>query len=966
MKNVLIITMLLFIASHISFAQSPTLQIVSFCPEDLTCRGGTQHTVTAIGGTPPYTFIWSNGQTDENVDTSIVISDEISGERELTVMVVDQNDQSDEAAVDLECPVIPSYELIEERSCVTINCQGFLDVTIKPTGVPPYNFFWNGSFTENSLESTQRIPINSEAVELVVVDSELCVSTLFVSTESCFDTLSILYVDFVIQPARCTLSDGRIEANPMEGVPPYTYLWNTGQMTKVIENLEIGQYIVTVTDANGCESSNTAFITNGESFFPIGDLNIDQGGCNNNSALVNYVTEENYTYLWSNGSTDSSLILEQGVYELTLFNELGCSFTLPPVVIGAGSGLSTQVNVECGSECNPIPRIAVNANGAYPYVYNWSNGLSGPQYPRIDAVIGEVYSVTVTDANGCEVIESNLTATNCNTVEIDPRLRVYFECQDSNFVLTESLLHAEVLSNGIPPYIFEWNTGQKDTAFYRSSLDFSRELDSLFLIEVKVTDALGNIVIWNAQPQEYGCGPDSNFIKISAPDIIVSPGESFAYPIYIENGDELARGIYTIDWDDCIVRVDSIVSFPFSENPIVFSGSEVFSNTYEIFWGDIFPVQDSMLSHFIYFTALEDAEGISPFLFSVNEVPILNDGSSSFFRPKHGSITVAQQLQLVRAGDSNNNGSIDHYDILNNGLAFGGVGPERRIGISNGSDEYGIPWQQVTPTSITDYKHIDANGDGVIDQADSDLIQSNWGLYTEDPSSVLLSNINSSAPLLHILNDTLFRGQINELRIGLGSETTPVNGAYGIAFDLYLDRLFPQSLDLAQSWLAIETDLQIMRFDPLENKVQIAIVGKDRQDKTGFGEILRIKAWIPDDVNFFIDFFLDKVSLINAEEQQLDINKKSQTIRVSEVISSNNTIDLDQFVNIFPNPATSHLIIKIKNLQGQEITMTDLNGKEIIRIPYQNKLNIRRFQAGIYFLKLRTDQGVITKKWVKF
>ena len=51
-------------------------------------------------------------------------------------------------------------------------------------------------------------------------------------------------------------NDGKVAVTAVGGVSPYTYLWNTSpvQTTDTAFNLTAGQYIVTVTDALGCEA----------------------------------------------------------------------------------------------------------------------------------------------------------------------------------------------------------------------------------------------------------------------------------------------------------------------------------------------------------------------------------------------------------------------------------------------------------------------------------------------------------------------------------------------------------------------------------------------------------------------------------------------------------------------------------------------------------------------------------------
>ena len=64
-------------------------------------------------------------------------------------------------------------------------------------------------------------------------------------------------------------TDGSIEVRPQEGLAPYTYLWNTGEMSNALDSIPAGAYMVTVTDAQGCKETLdiiVEFLTGTEEF----------------------------------------------------------------------------------------------------------------------------------------------------------------------------------------------------------------------------------------------------------------------------------------------------------------------------------------------------------------------------------------------------------------------------------------------------------------------------------------------------------------------------------------------------------------------------------------------------------------------------------------------------------------------------------------------------------------------------
>lgn len=80
--------------------------------------------------------------------------------------------------------------------------------------------------------------------------------------------------------------------------------------------------------------------------------------------------------------------------------------------------------------------------------------------------------------------------------------------------------------------------------------------------------------------------------------------------------------------------------------------------------------------------------------------------------------------------------------------------------------------------------------------------------------------------------------------------------------------------------------------------------------------------------------------------------------------------ELKEQLLIYPNPANSTLNIKSENSLGKStIAITDILGKTIIETKsndfYQTSINIEQLSGGVYLLQLKSEKGVIVKKFVK-
>ncbi|MCB0582707.1 MAG: carboxypeptidase regulatory-like domain-containing protein [Phaeodactylibacter sp.] len=134
--------------------------------------------------------------------------------------------------------------------------QGFCEVFVSdsgggqlqanPTGATPYAFQWSTG------ETTQSILPNATGVYCVTVtDAAGCTASSCYDFGNPIDTSCYVYISLEGNTGAGLL----VEAVGTGGVPPYTYAWSTGETTASVVLTTSGTYCVTLTDANGCESS---------------------------------------------------------------------------------------------------------------------------------------------------------------------------------------------------------------------------------------------------------------------------------------------------------------------------------------------------------------------------------------------------------------------------------------------------------------------------------------------------------------------------------------------------------------------------------------------------------------------------------------------------------------------------------------------------------------------------------------
>ena len=80
-------------------------------------------------------------------------------------------------------------------------------------------------------------------------------------------------------------------------------------------------------------------------------------------------------------------------------------------------------------------------------------------------------------------------------------------------------------------------------------------------------------------------------------------------------------------------------------------------------------------------------------------------------------------------------------------------------------------------------------------------------------------------------------------------------------------------------------------------------------------------------------------------------------------------IQLNKVITLFPNPAKNILNIKIyenSNLEISKIEITNLLGQIVFSEEKSNtKIDVSKFQSGIYQIKIITNKGSWNKKFIK-
>jgi gliding motility-associated-like protein len=307
-------------ATHNAVVKQPTQLQSSFEVKNVSCYGGDDGAIdlTAFGGSPYYSYSWDDGNT---------LQDEYKLKAGIhNVLIKDVNG----------CTLVTSIKVAQPdpinavKAITDVKCYGFKDGVIDLTisgGVMPYTFKWS---TPNIVlgqtdKDLTNIPVG--IYYLLIKDFFQC---------EYYDTMTVkesflLVTNLAIKDATCyDSSNANINLSVTGGLPPYTYLWSSGQTSQDIFGVHAGIYKVLIDDVNGC----TALVS-GEIKQPDNltfGFSVSEVSCKDNNdgkvAMFNSGAVLPYTYSWSNRIVSKDLVnLLGGNYTVTVTDAHACPFT---------------------------------------------------------------------------------------------------------------------------------------------------------------------------------------------------------------------------------------------------------------------------------------------------------------------------------------------------------------------------------------------------------------------------------------------------------------------------------------------------------------------------------------------------------------------------------------------------------------------------------------------------------------
>ena len=415
---------------------TPSASIVN--TNNILCNGVSNGSVdiNVVGGTGPYTYLWSNSRTTEDVSGlaagtySVTVTDAISCFTSIGTINITQ-------------PALITASGISSNVSCNGAANGAINITVNG-GTSGYNFNWGAGLATEDISG-----LSAGNYTVTITDANNCVATQsFTVTQP-----TVLSASASSTGVSCAGNDGTANTTINGGTAPYTVNWSNGATGIALSGLAAGNYSTTVTDFNGCISSVSVTVSNLCTSCSISatasSANVSCfAACNGSATATPTSGTAPYSYSWSDAGTGAVRNnFCSGNYTVTITDNAGCT-NVQTVSIGQPAALSANAS----SSYNACTAASGNASvtivgGTSPYSYLWNNGATSQ---NLNNLSGGTYFVTATDASGCTI------STSASVVE--PGLLDATSTVGNPTTANDGTIDIS-LTGGTAPYSYNWSNG---------------------------------------------------------------------------------------------------------------------------------------------------------------------------------------------------------------------------------------------------------------------------------------------------------------------------------------------------------------------------------------------------------------------------------------------------------------------------------------------------------------------------
>ncbi|MEI8136193.1 MAG: gliding motility-associated C-terminal domain-containing protein, partial [Bacteroidota bacterium] len=432
----------------------PNPLIPSIASTSVSCFNACNGTLagSALGGTPVYTFSWT---TPTGTVAGGALAGQCAGNFAFTV--TDFNGCVATLTTSLAQPTDMTVTINTTSVSCFSSCNGVLSGVVSG-GTPGYTLNWSNGPTGNP-----NIGLCIGTYTLIVTDNKGCTKS---ATATVTSPSSITLTQNTTSTSCAGGCNGSATITAAGGTGPYNYQYNTIPVTSnttgiISATLCAGNYIASVTDANGCSQPiNFSIVSPIALSAAITGLQPSCNACTGASTVTASNGTPGYTFVWTNslavsvGTNGAVGSLCPGNYTATVTDSKGCTATATAGI--AQTVTVTVVTVGSGILCFGAFTGSATANGlggTLPYTYSWA--ITGPPTQTTQSAVNlgaGNYTVTVTDLLGCS---------NTGTINFVNPPALTFASTQTNVTCFGNCIGAitTTVGGGTAPYSYTWTPG---------------------------------------------------------------------------------------------------------------------------------------------------------------------------------------------------------------------------------------------------------------------------------------------------------------------------------------------------------------------------------------------------------------------------------------------------------------------------------------------------------------------------
>ncbi len=413
-------------------------------PPSSSCNGSV--TIIMNSGIAPYSFHWNEFPTNNSSTTSNLCAGQY------TCIVTDATNTSQAVQITINEDLFNLNPIISHTSCDQPNGE----IQLSPSPLGNYTFSW-----------TPNVSSNNSANNLAAGNYHLSITKDGCEKDTIIEILPSDGINLQIQetPVNCSTNTGLIVATISNGNSPFTFIWNDGSINDSIITGANQNYLLTVTDNNGCTVSDSIHTIS--PIYPLASANSTSEICvgDNLSLTAQSSNLPNISYNWSgpnnfssnlqNPTIQNSTNANSGNYVLTVNSNNCISYDTISILLKPLPILNFTSNLEEG--CQPLNITFTNNStpNTASIKWNFGDGNESNENTSIDHIYmneGSYSIQLIGENNGC--ID---TLVKSNYILAHPKAKALFHTTQLNATIDAPSF--QIINESLDATSYDWSFG---------------------------------------------------------------------------------------------------------------------------------------------------------------------------------------------------------------------------------------------------------------------------------------------------------------------------------------------------------------------------------------------------------------------------------------------------------------------------------------------------------------------------